>query len=75
MTGCFFVFAGERSKLSGGWRSAKYMPRTFSVGYFAAAQYDVKIPYRRLMPTLPPKEEAKKIVFVKIKLNLIFTQN
>ena len=28
------------------------------VGYFADAQYDVKIPYRHFVP-LPPKEEAR----------------
>ena len=31
----------DRGNLPGGWRSAEYMPRTFSVGYFAIAQYDV----------------------------------
>ena len=39
MTDCFIVFAKERSdcgKLPGGWRSAEYKFRTFSVGYFAA---------------------------------------
>ena len=29
------------SKLPGGWRSAEYTLRAFSVGYFACAQYDV----------------------------------
>ena len=40
----FTVFAREhsdRGKLPGGWFSAKYIFRTFSVGYFACAQYDV----------------------------------
>ena len=30
------------SLLPGGWRSTDYMLRTFSLGYFAYAQYDVK---------------------------------
>ena len=41
---CFTVFAKERSdcgNLPGGWFSAKYIFRTYSVGYFANAQYDV----------------------------------
>ena len=45
MTHFLTVFAREakrRSNLPGGWRSAKYKFRTFSVGYFADAQYDVK---------------------------------
>ena len=40
----FTVFAKERSdcgNLPGGWFSAKYIFRTYSVGYFACAQYDV----------------------------------
>ena len=37
-----------RSNLPGGWRSTEYILLTFSVGYFAIAQYDVLfIPYRR----------------------------
>ena len=39
------VFARKRSdrgNLPGGWRSTEYKFRTFSVGYFAYAQYDVK---------------------------------
>ena len=43
MTHFLTVFAREakrRSNLPGGWRSAKYKFRTFSVGYFADAQYD-----------------------------------
>ncbi len=42
---CLFVFAREakrRSKLPGGRRSTEYKSRTFSVGYFAFAQYDEK---------------------------------
>ena len=40
------------------------MPRAFSVGYFANAQYDVLfIPYRHFVP-LPPKEEAKLYVIL-----------
>ena len=33
-----------RSNLPGGCRSTEYMPLTFSVGYFAIAQYDVRSP-------------------------------
>ena len=46
MTHFLTVFAREakrRSNLPGGWRSAKYKFRTFSVGYFADAQYDGEI--------------------------------
>ena len=32
----------KRSNLPGGWRSTEYILRTFSVGYFAFAQYDEK---------------------------------
>ena len=32
----------KRSKLPEGWRTTEYMFRTFSVGYFAYAQYDEK---------------------------------
>ena len=43
---CFFnchcAEAKRRSNLPGGRISARYMLRTFSVGYFADAQYDVK---------------------------------
>ena len=41
---CFTVFAREHSDRGnppGGWFSAKYIFRTYSVGYFACAQYDV----------------------------------
>ena len=38
---CFTVFASRRrGKLPGGWLSAKYIFRIYSVGYFACAQYD-----------------------------------
>ena len=43
-----FVFARKakrRSNLPGGWRSTEYKFRTFSVGYFADAQYDVLFLY------------------------------
>ena len=43
-----FVIAMEakrRSNLPGGWRSTEYKFRTFSVGYFADAQYDVLFLY------------------------------
>ena len=39
---CLCEEAKRRSNLLGGRISARYMLRTFSVGYFADAQYDVK---------------------------------
>ena len=40
----FIVVGGvnDRGNPPGGWRTTEYMYRTFSVGYFAFAQYDEK---------------------------------
>ena len=42
---CLCEEAKRRSNLPGGWRSTEYKFRTFSVGYFACAQYDALFLY------------------------------
>ena len=45
----------QESKFPGGWRSTEYKFRTFSVGYFACAQYDVKSPIVGVADTSPTR--------------------